>query len=101
MREITTQAYNAFKEKKHFTLSNTKVRIVDGNPHLYLFDNLIVKEIDGEIFINNGGYNSNTTRERLNPFTNRIRKKGDNLIINEKLDWDGEWLNITQFNDRK
>ena len=101
MRQITEKAYDAFKKKKHFTLRNTKVRIVGGNPYLYLHDNLIVKEIDGEIFINNGGWNSNTTRERLNPFTNRIRKTGDSLIINEKLDWDGEWLNITQFNDNK
>ena len=100
MREITRKAYNAFKNKKHFTLANTKVRILNKNPHLYLHDNLIAKEIDGDIYINNGGWNSNTTRERLNPFVNRIRKQGDSLIINEKLNWDGEWLNITQYNDK-
>jgi hypothetical protein len=101
MREITRKAYNTFNNKKHFTLANTKVRIFNGSPHLYLHDNLIVKEVDGDIYISNGGWNSNTTRERLNPFVKKIRKQGDNLIINEKLNWDGEWLNISKYNDKR
>lgn len=100
MRQITRDSYNAFKNRKHFTLGNTKVRIVLGQPHLYLFNNLIAKQTDDGILINNGGWNSNTTRERLSAFV-KIRKQKASLIINEKLNWDGDWLNISKYNDKR
>jgi hypothetical protein len=99
MRVVTTKMYDAFKAKKNLTLANTKVRIINGETCIFLFGNLIVKTVNGDIYICNGGHNSVTTRDRLAPFTNKIRKTGDDLIINEKLNWDGKWLNITEYNE--
>jgi len=97
MRKITSDAYNAFKNNRRFKRSNTQV-LVNGNIiSIELFGNPIVKKIDGEIFISNGGWSSVTTKERLNPFVKRIRKNKDSLIINEKIALkDSKWYNIKE-----
>jgi hypothetical protein len=97
MRKITSDAYNAFKNNRRFKRSNTQV-LVNGNIiSIELFGNPIVKKIDGEIFISNGGWSSVTTKERLNPFVRRIRKNKDSLIINEKIALkDSKWYNIKE-----
>ena len=97
MRQITSDAYDAFKNNKRFKRSNTEV-IVNGNEVVIeLFGNKIVKKINGEIFISNGGWNSVTTKERLNPFVRRIRKNKNSLIINEKIVLENKkWYHLTE-----
>jgi CO dehydrogenase nickel-insertion accessory protein CooC1 len=97
MRQITTDAYNAFKNNKRFKRSNTEV-VVNGNEVVIeLFGNKIVKKINDEIFISNGGWNSVTTKERLYPFVRRIRKNKDSLIINEKVVLENKkWYHLTE-----
>jgi hypothetical protein len=97
MRKITSDALYAFKNNRRFKRSNTQV-LVNGNIiSIELFGNPIVKKIDGEIFISNGGWNSVTTKERLYPFVRRIRKNKDSLIINEKIALkDSKWYNIKE-----
>jgi hypothetical protein len=97
MRKITSDALYAFKNNRRFKRSNTQV-LVNGNIiSIELFGNPIVKKIDGEIFISNGGWSSVTTKERLNPFVKRIRKNKDSLIINEKIALkDSKWYNIKE-----
>lgn len=97
MRKISQQVYNAFISNKPFTSSNTRVVIEGENKYVYLFDNNIVKEEAGELYISTGEYPATkTTKERLSPFIPgiNIRKLKDIFIINEKLNWHGEWLNI-------
>ena len=95
MRQITIEAYNAFKNNQRFKRSNTEVIINDNITVMTLFGNSIVKKIDGETFISNGGWSSVTTRERLNPFVRRIRKNKDSLIINEKIALqNSKWYNL-------
>jgi len=97
MRQITIKAYNAFKNNERFKRSNTEVIINNNITVMKLFGNSIVKKIDGEIFISNGGWSSVTTKERLNPLVKRIRKNKDSLIINEKIALkDSKWYNIKE-----
>jgi nucleoside-triphosphatase THEP1 len=100
MRQITIEAYNAFKNNQRFKRSNTEVIINDNITVMTLFGNSIVKKIDGETFISNGGWSSVTTRERLNPFVRRIRKNKDSLIINEKIALqDSKWYNLNNLEE--
>lgn len=94
MRQITENAYNAFNSKKRFKLNNTEVRIKDDVTYLILHGNKIVKKDELGIHICNGGWNSVTTRERLSPFVNRIRKCKDSIIIEEKIKLTRKWINL-------
>lgn len=101
MRVITQHAHRAFKNRKPFSSRNTKVVIEDGEARMYLHDNLIAKTENGELFISDGGYGtSNTTRERLNGFSQvwLYISKGE-WMINRKKAWDGEWTNVIEFED--
>jgi len=74
MRKITEQAVNAFKAGGNFKGSNTIVETRQDETFLYLHGNMIahsytVKEKEGEVqklFISTCGWESNTTKERLN-----------------------------------
>ena len=66
MRQIDEQTRDAFIAKKRFKLKNTKIDIIDGEPHLYLHGHLIAKIEDGNLLINHCGWETRTTRSRLN-----------------------------------
>lgn len=96
MRKITEEAHRAFMRREKFKKANTEVRIVNGLPQMYLFNNRIAEmNSDGEICINTCGWMSRTTSERLNAFIN-IRIDKGSFIVNEKFKWDGSWLNISR-----
>ena len=83
MRIIDTQAADAFINRKRFRSSNTKVDVVDGLPHLYLFGHLIAKiEDDDTLLINHCGWETKTTKARLNalPGVKISLVKGDFII---------------------
>ena len=65
MRQITRQACQAFENGENFYLSNTRVE----NNAMYLWGNKIAFKQDGKLFVSLCGYNTNTTRERLNGLT--------------------------------
>lgn len=94
MRKITEDAYDAFCKNKRFKRANTCVIIKNEVTEMLLFGNCIAKKEHSEIFISNGGWNSRTTVERLNAFSVKVRNFKGDLIINEKLKWDGEWINL-------
>lgn len=99
MRKISEDAYNAFISKETFKRSNTEVKIIDGEAQLFLFDRMIAKTENGELFISNGGYPpSNTTRDRLNSFPEVwLRRIKGRWVINNKIEWDGNWKNLKEF----
>ena len=101
MRKITEQAIYAFIEDRPFTGNNTVVTkeyIVSKGwlTRLYLFDNLIAEKVfeSMEINITSAGYNTRTTRERLNglPGVSVTSKQGQ-MYLNGK-EWDGSWQTI-------
>jgi len=68
MRDIEEKMVRAIQDKKSFTLDNTKVIIQDDNTiEVLLHNNLIARiKIDGSMLLFDGGYQSSTTKNRLN-----------------------------------
>lgn len=71
-RQITTDACSAFEEERYFKNSNTEVevgiRVADqrSTVTLLLHGNAIAKSVDDCLYIRTAGWNTATTRERLN-----------------------------------
>lgn len=68
MRKITELAASAFHSGVDFSQSNTTVRNdIHGNTVLSLHGHTIaIKYNDGSIFVNDAGWQTNTTKERIN-----------------------------------
>ena len=65
-RQITKESVRAFLNDQKFSKSNTTVTKTDGVTSLVLFGNRIAYKNDGKLFVTMCGYNTVTTRERLN-----------------------------------
>jgi hypothetical protein len=93
-RDITKVAVNAFENSVNFYSSNTRVAVDGKEVKMYLFGNLIAKKTEEGFFITNAGWNSNTTKERLNGFVGvSIQQKKGQWFLNEQP-WDGGWKKI-------
>jgi len=67
MRKITEQSAKALLNHEQFMLANTRTQPFNSNTALYLHDNLIaVKDKAGDLRLSLAGYNTTTTKERLN-----------------------------------
>ena len=92
-RQITRQAVNAMFNRENFKKSNTEViyNEIDQVSFMYLFKNLIaiLNYNTKELTITTAGWDTNTTRERLNglPRVYVYRSKGQ-LYLNG-TPWDG------------
>ena len=85
MRQITNDAVTAFFAGHNFKRSNTEVYVDHiGVVYLYLHDNLIAQRNRAGVFVRHGGWNTNTTKERLNGVLQHYDK-----YIRQK---DYEWL---------
>lgn len=104
MRQITSNAVNSFNQNKPFNQSNTSVKIVateNGNPciiRLYLHNNMIaekhINKRTEKLYITNAGWQSNTTKERLNALPNvAIQQKNWIWYLNGKQ-WDGSLTEV-------
>lgn len=97
MRKITQEAVYAFENDIAYKSGNTTVK--DGAMFLHgnkiaEFESLFKNDGNRNINITLAGWNTNTTRERLNGL-NGVRvttKKGQAYLNGEK--WDGEWITI-------
>jgi len=96
MRKIEEKAKRAFLNHENFTNSNTKVRVIEGKPHLYLHDNLIAKrDKNNELLIRHCGWETPTTMSRLNSLPGvRIRSHKGNFILNEMTYMNNDWYNV-------
>jgi hypothetical protein len=66
MKAITFDMIQAIKDRKNFKRTNTTIEIFNGKAFVYLFGNNIAQISDSEVFISTCGWESNTTKERLN-----------------------------------
>lgn len=83
MRKITSNAIAAFEAGKNFKDGATQVNQRIGGMELVLHGHVIAKNIDGEgLSINLCGWNTPTTRERLNglPNVSLSTKKGQAFL---------------------
>ena len=95
MRKITADAIRAFRNRQSFKRGNTEVKVFDNSVALFLHGNMIAEyAADGALYIRDGGWQSNTTKERLNGLPNvYINQKDFQWYLNGEA-WSGEWTLI-------
>ena len=98
MRKITKESIKAFYNREPFKKSNMIVKNKEGKTYLKLFDNTIATLDEfNELFITTAGWNSVTTRERLNGLSGvRLGTKKEQLYLNN-IPWDGKLTNIKDY----
>jgi hypothetical protein len=90
MRKVTSSIQSAFYYGESKKVSNTHT---DGKA-IYLHGNKIAEKRDGYLWITNAGWQSNTTKERLNALACvSIQQKNGKWFLNGK-EWNGEWINV-------
>ena len=96
MRQITQKIVHAFNGRYALKIDNSRT---DGES-LWLFDNKIAEwRIYGGLWISNAGWNSKTTKERLNGLSGvHIQQVRGNWFLNGRA-WDGGWVNVNAWND--
>lgn len=95
MRNITSRICDAFQSRRSLKIDNSRT---DGTS-LWLFDNKIAEWRAGVLCITTAGYNTNTTRERLNGLRGvRVQKSRGKLYLNGTL-WDGDWIAFSSLFD--
>lgn len=99
MRKITQEAIEAFYNNTSFNKDNTEVKaynngIHKGEVYLFLHGNIIAKKHKGILSITNSGWQTNTTKERLNGLPNvNIYQRAGQWYLNGSP-WNGEWIGI-------
>ena len=99
-RKISQAGAMALESKRNLHQSNTSVEIdSDGEWILKLHGNAISRIADnGDLFVTTAGWNTPTTRERLNALNGvSVHQKNYQLYLNDK-EWDGSWVKVSDFN---
>lgn len=97
MRKITKESSEKFLSAEKYKKSNTEVIVLDNCTMLKLYETIIaIRYNDPErtLLIKTEGYNTNTTKERLNSLPNvSITSKKGTFFLNGK-EWDGSPIEI-------
>jgi hypothetical protein len=90
MRVVTRRAISALMNGKDITVDNTMVR----GDTLYLHGNPIIQVREDGVYIQTCGWNTITTRERLNGLPKvRVYSHKRQLHLNG-APWDGNWIKV-------
>lgn len=93
MRKITQVVCNAFERQVPINAGNSST---DGLA-LFLHGNKIAQHTSEGLMVSTAGWDTNTTRERLNGLRGvRVYKRKGELILNGKP-WDGEMVNVSKW----
>ena len=97
MRKITKQATDAFHNEQDFRSGNTQVNRRLGGVELTLHGHIIAKNISGDgLYINLCGWNTNTTRDRLNGLQGvRLHTRKGQAFLNDKPISSCEWVKVS------
>lgn len=97
MRTITEKAIEAFMNAEKFKSSNTSVEVLPNVTILKLFNNAIAYQYNDPertLSITNCGWQSNTTKERLNAIPNvNIKQIKGSWFLNNK-EWNGNLIDV-------
>jgi len=87
MRKIERQMNTAIRERRNWAGSNTTVMINDNNnkAKVYLHGNLIAEVCDEFVAIFDGGWQSVTTKSRLNALLDEFRPHVG--VVQRNFDW--------------
>jgi hypothetical protein len=96
MRTVTQKVVKAWQMGSKKTVDNTRT---DGS-RIYLHGNCIAKrDENGSVYITDGGWQTSTTRERLNGILatlgipQRVYQKNFALYFGG-VEWDGSWMMV-------
>ena len=93
MRKITREIVDAFQNSRSLKIGNSRTN----GESLWLFDNKIAEIRRDGLWITNAGWDSATTKERLNGLSSvRITQRSGNWYLNERR-WDGSWVHVDSF----
>ena len=87
MRKIETLMNNAIKGNKNWSNSNTSVITENGVSEVRLHGNLIAKVGDDFVTIFDGGWQSNTTKSRLNAIINEFCNAFTDGVFQKDFCW--------------
>ena len=99
MRKITQDAIRAFNNNYKFKRGNTQVRIIGDyeQTQLKLHSNIIAFKNNSGTYINTCGWNTPTTKERLNGIHGvHIEQRNYILYLNGKK-WDGQLVKLEEW----
>ena len=96
MRKIETQMNNAISEGTDWKTANTRVETVDGVSSVYLHNNLIAEVDDDSMKLYDGGWQSNTTKSRLNAILSEHGVTGEG-VFQKNFEWFIRLWNGTEF----
>lgn len=89
-RKVTDKIVSAFLAGQTAKQANTST---DGNS-LFLHGNEIAKMKNGQLWVTNAGWFSNTTKERLNGLPGvSVYQKAGKWYLND-VEWDGNWISV-------
>ena len=86
MRKIETLMNRAITNGEDFKLKNTRVDNIDGVSFIYLHGHKIAEVGDSFIRLYDGGWQSNTTKSRLNAILSEHGLPGEG-IFQKKFEW--------------
>ena len=99
MRKITEQVIDKFMSAENFKKGHDEVVVLDNITVLKLFGNEIAyryNDPERTLSITNAGWQSHTTKERLNAIPNvSIQQKQGVWFLNGE-EWDGKLIDINQ-----
>ena len=80
MRKIETQMCNAIQANQDFKSGNTQVITIEGVSFIYLHGNQIASVDEDSMTIYDGGWQSNTTKSRLNALCDEFCITGEGVF---------------------
>jgi len=84
---------NAFQNSRSLTIGNSRTN----GESLWLFGNKIAEIRRDGLWITNAGWDSSTTKERLNGLSSvHIIQRRGKWYLNE-VEWDGSWVHVDSF----
>ena len=86
MRKIETQMCQAIQSNKNWKSGNTEVVTNDTTSNVYLHGNLIATVTDTDMTIFDGGWQSNTTKSRLNALCDEFCISGER-VFQKNFQW--------------
>jgi hypothetical protein len=86
MRKIESQMNQAITNNQDWKSANTRVEFIDGVSFVFLHGNKIAEVGDSFIRLFDGGWQSNTTKSRLNAILSEHGLPGEG-IFQKKFEW--------------
>ena len=87
MRKIEQLMNNSIRNRSDFSYSNTMVTHNDGDAYVYLHGNHIATVGDTFVTIFDGGWQSNTTKSRLNAIINEFCNAYTDGVFQKNWEW--------------